>query len=54
VVKKLPKPTDKRILSDELVMLKNKNSRANYPEVMRRVRALVEVDGGAGHTLKQP
>jgi IS4 transposase len=45
VVKKLPKPTDKRILSDELVVLKNKNSRANYPEVMRRVRALVEVDG---------
>ena len=45
VVKKLPKTTDKRILSDELVVLKNKNSRANYPEAMRRVRALVEVDG---------
>jgi IS4 transposase len=45
VVKKLPKPTDKRILSDELVVLKNKNSRANYPEVMRRVRALLEMDG---------
>ena len=26
-------------------MLKNKDSRANYPEAMRRVRALVEVDG---------
>ena len=45
VVKKLPKATDKRILNDELVMLKNKDSRANYPEPMRRVRALVEVDG---------
>ena len=45
VVKKLPKATDKRILSDELVVLKNKDSRANYPEPMRRVRALVKVDG---------
>ena len=45
VVKKLPKATDKRILSDELVVLKNKDSRANYPEPMRRVRALVEVEG---------
>jgi Transposase DDE domain len=45
VVKKLPKATDKRILNDELVLLKNKDSRANYPEPMRRVRALVEVEG---------
>ena len=45
VVKKLPKATDKRILSDQLIMLKNKDSRANYPEPIRRVRALVEVDG---------
>jgi len=45
VVKRLPKGTDKRILSDELVVLKNKDSRANYPEAMRRVRALVEVEG---------
>ena len=45
VVKRLVKATDKRILSDELVVLKNKDSRANYPEAMRRVRALVEVDG---------
>ena len=45
VVKKLPKGTDKRILSDELVVLKNKDSRANYPNPLRRVRALVEVDG---------
>ena len=45
VVKRLPKAADKRILSDELVVLKNKDSRANYPQPMRRVRALVEVDG---------
>ena len=45
VVKKLSKAPDKRILSDALVVLKNKDSRANYPEAMRRVRALVEVDG---------
>ena len=32
VVKKLPKATDNRILSDELVVLKNKDSRANYGE----------------------
>ena len=44
-IKKMPKATDKRILSDELVVLQNKASRANYPEPIRRVRALVEVDG---------
>ena len=43
VVKKLPKATDKRILSDELVVLKNKGSRANYPEPMRRVRRRVKI-----------
>src|SRR5262252_7666434 len=45
VVKKLPKATDKRILRDDLVVLKNKDSRANYRKPMRRVLALVEVDG---------
>ena len=45
VVKKLPKAADKRILRDELVVLKNKDSRANYRKPMRRVLALVEVDG---------
>jgi hypothetical protein len=45
VVKKLPKGTDKRILRDDLVVLKNPESRANYPHRLRRVRALVEVDG---------
>jgi hypothetical protein len=32
-------------LSDGLLVLKNKDSRANYPKPLRRVRALVEVDG---------
>jgi hypothetical protein len=45
VVKRLPRATDKRILSDELVVLENTASRANYPEPMRRIRALVQVDG---------
>ena len=45
VVKKLPKASDKRIVGDELVMLKNKDSRANYRKPMRRVLALAEVDG---------
>jgi Transposase DDE domain len=45
VVKKRPKGTDKRILRDDLVVLKNPESRANYPHRLRRVRALVEVDG---------
>ena len=45
VVKKLPKGTDKRILRDDLVVLKNPESRANDPHRLRRVRALVEVDG---------
>jgi len=45
VVKKLRKATDKRILRDDLVVLKNKDSRANYPHRLRRVRAVVEVDG---------
>jgi hypothetical protein len=45
VVRKLPKAADKRILRDELVVLKNKDSRANYRKPMRRILALVEVDG---------
>ena len=45
VIKKLPKAADKRILRDQLVVLKNKDSRANYPKPLRRVLALVEVDG---------
>jgi Trp operon repressor len=45
VVKRLPKAADQRILRDDLVVLKNQDSRANYPHRLRRVRALVEVDG---------
>ena len=45
VFKKLPKTADKGILRDDLVVLKNKDSRANYRKPMRRVLALVEVDG---------
>src|SRR6201998_3984279 len=45
VVKKLPKAADKRILRDDLVVLKNKDSRANYRKPMRRGVAPV---GGEG------
>jgi Transposase DDE domain len=45
VVKRLPKAADKRILRDDLVVLKHPDSRAHYPHRLRRVRALVEVDG---------
>lgn len=34
-----------KILSDDLILLSTPGSRADYPEVLRRVVALVEVDG---------
>jgi hypothetical protein len=34
-----------RILSDQLIKLKTPSSQRKYPELMRRVVALVEVDG---------
>jgi hypothetical protein len=43
VVKKLPRSGDKKILADEIIVLSNPNKPA--PELMRRVVALVEVDG---------
>jgi hypothetical protein len=43
VARKLPVPKDGKVLRDELVMLDNAEQKA--PEVMRRVCALVEVDG---------
>lgn len=43
VAKSLPKSTDPKILKDEIIMLNNLNEPA--PELMRRVVALVEVDG---------
>jgi Transposase DDE domain/Domain of unknown function (DUF4372) len=43
VVKKMPKSKDEKILKDEVVMLSDPNKAA--PELMRRVVALVEIDG---------
>jgi hypothetical protein len=45
VKKRLPKSSDKRILKDELVVLKGHYARKDYPQPLRRVTALVEVDG---------
>jgi len=46
VVKRLQQPqTTGRILRDDLVQLIRPNSRHDYPEVFRRVVAMVEVDG---------
>ena len=44
MVKRLPKEL-KTHLERRTCVLKNKDSRANYPQPMRRVRALVEVEG---------
>ncbi len=43
VVKKMPRSKDQRILADEIIVLSNPNKPT--PELMRRVVALVEVDG---------
>src|SRR5829696_352010 len=43
VIKKMPKSSDAKILRDEIIVLNNPNKPA--PELMRRVVALVEVDG---------
>lgn len=43
VVGKMPRSQDEKILRDEMICLSNPNQPA--PEVMRRVMALVEVDG---------
>jgi len=45
VVRKLQRGRVGNILRDDLVRLKNAGSRQEYPELMRRVIALVEVDG---------
>lgn len=42
--KLLPKPIGK-ILRDDLILLKGTKSRSQYPETVRRVEMLVEVDG---------
>jgi hypothetical protein len=43
VVKKMPRSKDQKILADEIIRLNNPNQAA--PELLRRVVALVEVDG---------
>lgn len=45
VKKRLPRSSDRRVLKDELVVLKGHKARQDYPGVLRRVSALVEVDG---------
>ena len=45
VKKRLPRSSDRRILKDELIVLKGHRSRQDYPGVLRRVTALVEVEG---------
>ncbi len=42
--RRLKKPAG-NILRDDIVVLKGDSSRGKYPEVLRRVRAIVEVDG---------
>jgi len=44
-VKRLLKKPQGNILRDDLVVFKNKKSRQDYPQPMRRVTAWVEVDG---------
>lgn len=43
VVRKMPESGDEKILRDEVIMLSNPNKPA--PELMRRIVALVEIDG---------
>jgi hypothetical protein len=43
VIKKMPRSKDEKILQDEIITLCNPNKPA--PEVMRRIVALVEIDG---------
>jgi hypothetical protein len=45
VVKSMPRSKDKRILKDQLIQLKVFRSQRDYPQVMRRIVARVEIDG---------
>jgi hypothetical protein len=45
VSQRLQKPAQGKILRDDLITLKTPQSREKYPEPMRRIVALVEVDG---------
>jgi hypothetical protein len=55
VVESYPVKKDGKIVSDELVGLKNAGSRKAYPDLMRRIVAWVQVDGKeADDVLDQP
>lgn len=43
--KQLIKKREGNILRDELILLTGQNTKSHYPELLRRVRAVVEVDG---------
>src|SRR5260370_3595620 len=43
VIKRMPKSKDEKMLKDEIIVLSNPNKLA--PELMRRIVAIVEVDG---------
>jgi len=45
VKKRQPRSSDQRILKDELVVLKGHYTRQKYPAILRRVTAVVEIDG---------
>ena len=45
VKKRLPKHADPRILRDDLVVLQGVNTQKDYPQLLRRVTARVEIDG---------
>lgn len=45
VIKSRPKSSDPRIISDELVELTTESATEDYPGVLRRVTAMVEIDG---------
>ncbi|KAB2912480.1 MAG: transposase [Dechloromonas sp.] len=45
VRRRLPRGVDPRVLKDELIVLKGHYARQDYPGVLRRVTARVELDG---------
>ena len=51
VKKRLPKHADPRILRDDLVELQGGQTAKDYPQVIRRVTALVEIDGEERETV---
>ena len=45
VKQRLPKGSDRRILKDELIVLQGHYARRDYPGLLRRITARVEIDG---------